>query len=259
MIPAASVKVVCLVPSWTETLLEAGVNVVGRTRFCIHPSDKVASIPVVGGTKRVDWTKVTQLVPDLLVLDREENPRSLADQSPVAWIATHVTSVWDVDGELRSLHGHLAQPGLLALANRWRRICERLTGESKTPDWLELPGVTEWIRKPGPAVDRFLYVIWKDPWKAAGARTFISSVFDLLGYGPRRLQLEEKYPDIRLQDLDPARTLLLFSSEPYPFHRRRNVIEALPFPSAVVDGKKFSWFGVRTLRFLEQCARKPAP
>ena len=31
--PTSPLRVVSLVPSWTETLIEAGVNVVGRTRF----------------------------------------------------------------------------------------------------------------------------------------------------------------------------------------------------------------------------------
>ena len=48
-------RVVSLVPSWTETLIEAGVDVVGRTRFCLHPRDRVKSIPAVGGTKDADW------------------------------------------------------------------------------------------------------------------------------------------------------------------------------------------------------------
>ncbi|MBM7456943.1 hypothetical protein HNR62_002845 [Oceanisphaera litoralis] len=35
-------RVVFMVPSWTETLIECGVNVVGRTRYCVHPADRVA-------------------------------------------------------------------------------------------------------------------------------------------------------------------------------------------------------------------------
>lgn len=35
-------RVVCMVPSWTETLIECGVKVVGRTRYCVHPGDRVA-------------------------------------------------------------------------------------------------------------------------------------------------------------------------------------------------------------------------
>jgi hypothetical protein len=48
-------RVVSFVPSWTETLLECGVNVVGRTRYCIHPTEKIQNIAIIGGTKDAKW------------------------------------------------------------------------------------------------------------------------------------------------------------------------------------------------------------
>jgi len=38
-------KVISLVPSWTDTLVRCGVDVIGRTRFCVHPAGQVRSIP----------------------------------------------------------------------------------------------------------------------------------------------------------------------------------------------------------------------
>ncbi|SVA87197.1 uncharacterized protein METZ01_LOCUS140051, partial [marine metagenome] len=63
------VKVVSLVPSLTETLLACGVEVVGRTRYCIHPAETVRDISVVGGTKGVNWQRVSELSPDLVIMD----------------------------------------------------------------------------------------------------------------------------------------------------------------------------------------------
>jgi ABC-type Fe3+-hydroxamate transport system substrate-binding protein len=244
-------RVVCLVPSLTETLIEAGVHVVGRSRFCIHPEQRVASIPVVGGTKQVDWSKVSALDADLLVLDREENPRWMADESPAPWIATHMTSVDDVETELNRLAERLSNELLASMAERWRSVCEFHRSRLRARDWLELPGVLAWIRQPTASTDHFVYLIWKDPWMAVGPGTFVASMFDLLGYGSRMLPLDAKYPTVRLEDFDPMRTLLLFSSEPFPFDGHKNEIAALPFPVAVVEGECFTWFGVRSLRFLE--------
>src|ERR1022692_4596445 len=95
------VRVISMVPSWTETLIESGVNVVGRTRFCIHPKDQVKSIQAVGGTKDIDWDKVNGLKPNLVILDQEENPKSMADQCPFPILATHVTQISDVGRDLR--------------------------------------------------------------------------------------------------------------------------------------------------------------
>ena len=249
-------KVVCLVPSWTETLIEAGVDVVGRTRFCTHPADRVAVIPVVGGTKDTDLAKVAKLAPDLIVLDREENSRAVAEQTVVPVIATHVTSVHDVAAELNRLSERLSQPELAALAQRWRRVSRLFAAHPSQTDWHDLPGVLEWIRPPGPEVDQFIYLIWKDPWMAVGPETFIGSMLALLGFGSRMVSPGERYPKVRLEDLDQVRTLLLFSTEPYRFAAHKSAIEALPFASALIDDQCFGWFGLRALRFLEEHARQ---
>lgn len=49
-------KIVSLVPSITEALFDLGLTeheVVGRTKFCIHPAEKVKRVAVVGGTKNI--------------------------------------------------------------------------------------------------------------------------------------------------------------------------------------------------------------
>src|SRR3954462_7806167 len=100
-------KVISMVPSWTETLIECGVEVIGRTRFCIHPRQVVASIPVVGGTKDVNWQRVQLLNADLLILDREENPKWMAEQAPLPVLDTHVQSVDQLPRELERLGQYL--------------------------------------------------------------------------------------------------------------------------------------------------------
>jgi len=72
-----------------------------------------------------------------------------------------------------------------------------------------------------------------------------------VGYGGWLPAFPEKYPKIDLADFDPAKTLLLFSSEPFPFGKKKKELLSLDFPSALVDGESYSWFGVRSLRFLQ--------
>ena len=255
-------RVISMVPSWTETLLRVNIDVVGRTKFCVHPADRVASIPVVGGTKKVNWDRVRELAPDLLVLDQEENPRSIADRSPVPYHATHVRAASDVAGELAALAARLdGDPGLLAFAERWRYYTMGPPPQSRPP--TELPGVIEWIRRPTEQHDRFVYLIWRDPWMAVGPSTFIGSMFARLGFGAAHGELPGKYPAVDLAQFDRRRTVLLFSTEPYPFARYRDVMVELAdsgFSAALVDGEAYSWFGVRSLQFLEQeLARVSAP
>ena len=56
-------RIVSLVPSLTELVFDLGLEneLVGRTKFCIHPQDKIQSIAKVGGTKNVNISAVLKL------------------------------------------------------------------------------------------------------------------------------------------------------------------------------------------------------
>ncbi|MEK6553965.1 MAG: hypothetical protein AABZ31_01895, partial [Bdellovibrionota bacterium] len=62
---------------------------------------------------------------------------------------------------------------------------------------------------------------------------------------------EVKYPVLELNDYKKSKTLILFSSEPYPFLKYEEELKKLGYPSVLVDGENFSWFGIRSIRFLE--------
>lgn len=243
-------RVVSLVPSWTETLLACGVEVVGRTRYCIHPAELVKSIPVVGGTKDLDLQKLEAAKPDLLLVDQEENLPWMA--SPGAWKVhcTHVSRTADVPFELEELARVLGNEQLKELAGSWRSELAKPVFSGRPA--IELQGVQEWLRKPTSEPETILYLIWRDPWMAVSPLTFIGSMLSRLGYGDRLHSFQEKYPKIELADFDPSRTLLLFSSEPFPFAKKIPELLPLGFPCAIVDGESYSWFGNRALRFLEK-------
>lgn len=237
-----------MVPSWTETLLAAGVNVVGRTRYCVHPKELTRQIPAVGGTKDWDLSALETLSADLVVLDKEENPKWMSEQSPIPWIATHVQSAESVSGEIDRLAGVLSNSELTAMAARWG-VITKMRPRSRALEFL--PGVQKWIRKPVGPVSTFLYLIWRRPLMAVSQGTFIGSVFELATGGLKLPDFSQKYPEINLDQFDPSSTLLLCSTEPFPFQTRERELGELGFPVAIVNGEDFSWFGVRTLKFLE--------
>ena len=237
-------RVVSLVPSWTETLLAAGIEVVGRTRFCIHPKDQVQNIPRVGGTKDWDWPKILSLKPDFLILDKEENPKFMGEQTEIPFHATHVCSARDLPAELERMAEVLKNNQLRNFADEWREVLSR-----PRPQWRgEIPGLIDWGVKPSKCNFQFLYMIWKNPWMSIGTQTFIASMFRELGLPLK--DLNEPYPKIRLEDFSPEDTVLLFSSEPFPFLKHRQDLVKEGFAHAFVDGEKFSWFGLRALNFL---------
>src|SRR3954451_12154599 len=68
-------RIVSLVPSQTELLFDLGLDeeVVGITKFCIHPQSWWRKKQRVGGTKTVKTNAVKALQPDLIIANKEEN------------------------------------------------------------------------------------------------------------------------------------------------------------------------------------------
>ena len=239
-----------MVPSWTETLIEAGADVVGRTRFCIHPRERVKAIPAIGGTKDWNIEKVRALKADLIVLDREENTREMGGLQEFPLIVTHVQSVMDMPVELKKL---ASQTGLKKLDEMSERFDAILKPKLSPMDLADFPAVKEWIRpiQENQQINTIVYMIWKNPWMAVSQQTFIGSMLERFAGPGKVLVTEAAYPKIIFENLNEDSTLLLFSTEPFPFAKHTPEIRHLRFASAIVDGEKWSWFGIRSLRFLE--------
>ncbi len=277
---------VSMVPSWTETLLECGAQVVGRTRYCIHPQEKIKSIAVVGGTKDLNLESLRAVDCDLLLLDREENPKAMAEPAEKLTFkihATHVRSILDLPIELKALaemasaHNDLSVSlKLTSLAERWERVAEAsLKRKHAIMAWENLPGVIRWLTPP-PHQDKpcgsteIVYVIWRSPWMLASEGTFISSVLHAVGFGPQAIfspivqNQQNLYPAFEMKDV-PAGSVVFLSSEPYPFVTRSQSVmseigelaESRQLSVALVNGESFSWFGSRSLEFLENALNLP--
>lgn len=241
-------RVVSMVPSWTETLLEAGIDVVGRTRFCVHPAERVKAIPVLGGTKSWDLEKLRELAPDVVLLDREENPVDMAEASPFQVLDTHVESLQSLASELDRMGAFFKNDVL----KTWARELGEILEKPRRPNFLPPPGVRGILGEPSAASSAraVTYLIWKDPWMAVNRGTFIASLLEFLGAEIAPLP-EGKYPRVEESALRRGDSILLFSSEPFPFEKKRHEVEATGLSGYLVDGEAYGWFGVRALRFLK--------
>ena len=226
-------RVVSLVPSQTELLADLGLDaeVVGLTRFCVHPQGWKARKAIVGGTKNVDPDRVRALAPDLVIANREENVREqvevIAQFCPV-W-TTDVATVEDslaMTRDVGALTGR--EPAAAGLADRIGAAFEAL------PDW--------------PAV-RALYLIWRDPWMTVGTDTIIHDVMRRAGLAT--VCRQSRYPTLGAEEIAAlAPEVVLLSSEPYPFAPKHVAeVQALAPGArvALVDGEAFSWYGSRLL------------
>ncbi|HYN87051.1 MAG TPA: helical backbone metal receptor, partial [Ardenticatenaceae bacterium] len=99
---------------------------------------------------------------------------------------------------------------------------------------------------------RYAYLIWRDPWMAAGTDTFISA---MIGEAGGRNVLEGRYPSLTLEDLLAlAPDMVFLPSEPYPFAEAHlDELIGAGFGDGrlrLVDGEFLSWHGVRLLEGL---------
>lgn len=233
-------RVVSFVPSWTETLIASGVEVVGRTRFCIHPESAIKAIAVVGGTKNILLDQVVALKPDLVLFDKEENNQEMYQlclDRGLNCYATHVIDLKSCGEELLQLAKLLKNDQLAVWGNAYLSLQPRPLSHFKK---CVLDG--EFL----PAAN-YSYVIWKNPFMRVAPNTFIGDVLRLFSISLN--QSEKKYPEISDEEL--KKTFCLFSSEPFPFAKYYAELKTQGFNGILVDGEHLSWYGVRTLKFLQ--------
>ncbi|MFY0255772.1 helical backbone metal receptor [Chitinophaga sp. 30R24] len=228
-------RIISLVPSQTELLYTLGLEeqVVGITKFCVHPSTWFRAKTRVGGTKNIHPEIIRSLSPDLIIANKEENLASdvtaLMQDYPV-WVS-NVQSLEDAYDMIA---------GVGAVTFRSTAANALITQIKVAFNGLQV------LEKPVPAA----YLIWRDPWMAAGGDTFIHQMLQRCGL-QNVFGKQLRYPEISDNELaNSGCQLLLLSSEPYPF-REKHIAELqaiLPAASIqLVDGEMFSWYGSRLL------------
>jgi ABC-type Fe3+-hydroxamate transport system substrate-binding protein len=232
-------RIVSLCPSITESLVALGLGgcLVGVTRYCVHPREALQGIPRVGGTKNPDFEAIASLAPDLVFCNAEENrDADVAELSKRYRVdVSHPTRVAGVPPLLRRL-GELTGTG--DVAEGWARAVEERLAAART----------------GRPV-RFAYLIWKGPWMAAAAGTYISDLLETFGgvnVFPAASGPWPKTDEGQLAALAPE--LLVLPDEPFPFGDAERAHWRGILPSArvaLVPGEDFCWHGVRTVRGLD--------
>lgn len=255
---ARPLRVVSLVPSITELLFALGLDtneIVGRTKFCVHPAQLVPEVTVVGGTKTVHLEQVRVLEPDLVIADVDENMREAIEE----------IDAWEGGPDVFVTHPRTVDDALLMIRDLGVLLS---AGDRSEPLLADIAAARAAVTRP--MHQSALYLIWRQPYMTVSPDTYIHSMLHEAGY---RHVIDEdwldlrysgdesgrRYPEISVEDiaeLQPAHILL--SSEPFPFKEehidelRQLLRTAAPdwaetVSIRIVDGELYSWYGSRML------------
>ncbi len=227
-------RIISLVPSITELLFDLGLDeeVVGVTKYCVHPEGKTRGKPKVGGTKSLDFRTIARLEPDLILGNKEENRREDIErlrEKYCVWMSDVVTldDALDMIGSVGRMVGRGEESHAIALE------IEARMGELDFPWGL-----------------RVAYLIWRKPYRVAGGGTFISEMLGRCGFFNVFHHIG-RYPEITEEEVRDANPdAILLSTEPFPFGKRHVEEFSVRFPrsrTVLVDGEMFSWYGSRML------------
>ncbi|MDF2432237.1 MAG: hypothetical protein JWP44_1868 [Mucilaginibacter sp.] len=233
-LPAAPNRIISVVPSQTELLFYLGLNeeIIGITKFCIHPQDKFNVTAKVGGTKQLDIDKIRELKPDLVIANKEENERSQLEEL-MTFCPVWISDISDL-------------PGAIDMIERIGIIVDREI-EAKVLGGA-IAGLFNKVIIPSTNL-RVAYLIWRKPYMVVGKNTFIDNMLQKCGL-LNAFELE-RYPQVDNGMIIAASPdVILLSSEPYPFKNKHIDEFKKLVPGAIVklvDGELFSWYGSRLL------------
>jgi len=230
-------RIVSLVPSITELLVYMGLEeqILGITKFCIHPENLRKTKTIVGGTKQIHIEKIRALKPDIILCNKEENTLEMVlDLEKICPV--HVSNIITFEDSLDLIekYGDLfgkeeaADKLVSDLNNKKADFEANLTSEKL----------------------KVAYYIWRKPWMVVAGSTFINSMLELNGWVNVYADSKNRYPEIDLEEIkNKDLDLILLSSEPFPFQNKHiaEIREQCSARIEIVDGEFFSWYGSRQL------------
>jgi len=229
-------RIISLVPSQTELLAYLGMDneVVGITKFCVHPQEWFKNKKRIGGTKNIDLNKIEELQPDVIIGNKEENKeeqiKELMQRYPV-WMS-------DIHN-LNDAFDMILNVG--KLVNKYDKadvLVKNIRSNFKSLHSHEIPA-------------RAAYFIWREPYMSVGKSAFISNMMEMLNLHNVFAAMPGEYPVVTTEQIKQAEPeIILLSSEPYPFAEKHKAEFKEICPSAKImltDGEYFSWYGSRLL------------
>jgi ABC-type Fe3+-hydroxamate transport system substrate-binding protein len=231
-------RIISLVPSQSELLWDLGLQqeLVGITKFCVHPKEMFHSVKRIGGTKTIKLDEIKKLAPDLIIANKEENQQEQIEEL-CKHFPVYISNIFTIQDALQMIE-------LVGL------ICNRENAAKELVKKIN-EQYLKFINKNTRKETRVAYLIWRKPYMVAGSANFINYMLSVCKLKNVFANYKERYPEIHIEELQKENLdVVLLSSEPYPF-KEKHIIELqtyLPHTKIMlVDGEMFSWYGSRLL------------
>jgi ABC-type Fe3+-hydroxamate transport system substrate-binding protein len=234
-------KIISIVPSQTELLFDLGLDeeIIGITKYCVHPKHWQESKTKIGGTKKLNFEKIKELQPDIIIGNKEENEKNQIEEL-MKYFPVWMSDIKTLEDALNMIDsiGKITDKEKSALRIQ-NDIREQFSHFKLSTSNLKLEP------------KRVAYFIWKKPFICSGGNNFIDHMLSICGFENVFRKKTSRYPEITIEEIQQANPSLIFlSSEPYPF-RKKHIEEFKNIcPTAkivLVDGEMFSWYGSRLL------------
>lgn len=234
-------RIVSLCPSLTELVFDLGrgEDLVGVTEYCVHPAEGVEHVEKVGGTKSPDIDRIVELVPDIVLLNEEENRRE--DEAALAAEGVRCLTTFPRNA-----------PETAEMVRTIGEALEREDEAERIARDIEVRTARAVDAAKGVPAVRWAYLIWRKPYMTVSSDTFASSLLEQAGGRNVFGEHSVRYPEIAVEDLaaaDPE--LVLLCTEPFPFADKHvaELAEATgldPERFVIANGEYLSWHGSRT-------------
>ena len=239
-------RIISLVPSQTKLLVDLGLeeNIIGITKFCVHPTHLKSSKTIVGGTKKVNYKKIIMLNPDIIICNKEENTEEMVNELEKKF-SVYVSDITSINDSFKMIFDF---GELFNIKSKADQLVNRIEAKLK--------GFNTFISNyPSKKV---AYFIWTKPWMVAGGNNYINSILKLNKFENIFENTPDRYLEVYIEylaNLNPELKpeLIILPSEPFPFKQEHveKLKKYIDCQFVFVDGEMFSWHGSMLLKALD--------
>ncbi len=239
-------RIISLVPSQTELLVDLGLeeNIIGITKFCVHPTHLKNSKTIVGGTKKVNYKKIIALNPDVIICNKEENTEEIVSELEKKF-SVYVSDITSIDDTFKIMMD------FGEIFNKKSEADQLISNiQSKLDDFN-----TFIEQQP---LKKVAYFIWPKPWMVVAGNNYINTILKLNKFENIFENAPDRYLEVYIEYLADLNSelkpeLILLPSEPFPFEKEHvdELKKYIDCQFVFVDGEMFSWYGTRLLKALD--------